>query len=731
MPFCIYVDFESTSEQHFEVQDTSSPITTSVFVKQTTQIFGYYVKCGFDRSLSRYVTFIGNECIRNFIASVKSDALKMHIEFLNKLNMEKQLTKDEHDISESSTECHLCERPFYSYDPNESKMADYCHISGKFQGVAHKTCISKFRIPQHIPIVFHNLSDDTRNAIISCIKEHFKNDKLTLTSFDSEKNISFSQKIAKTIELRYIDSYRFMEASLQELAATLDDGKFAISRAIFKTYSCSELVRDHFINKDTSRPDAYLEKNVLIFADIFENFRNVCYRAYNLDPTHYYTTSDLAWDAMLKHTKINLELISDITIHHFLRKGFRNNITYCKPNHSTANNKYIETHDTDDESKYLVHLKVNNLFEWAMSQKLPFDKFKWLSKSEILEIDFVNLPIDSDYGYIFEVDIVIPEKFHESLKDFPFCPETIGNDKITQLDLNLNTKTKYVIHYAALQQCLTAGLNVSTIHRVLKFRQECWLKPFIDYNTHLEQNAVNEFDKLFFKIIFDAIFQRIIDKTDLQQDMKTMAIVCDQYEAEKLISQSNFRKCTILNENFVAIEMKDTTILHDKSIYIGLAVLDLTKYFIYDFHYNIMKNKYHDHIKLLYTDTYSFIYQIVTNDFYQDLKDDAALLEIFDSSEPDKIQPLGYSKTTMFGKFSDKNKGSFLMEFVALCAKVYATKIYTKSIKNEDGTIEPPVPALNHNGEMMTHGIARFCSRNRFENIRDKIYSENLVQCLF
>ena len=107
--------------------------------------------------------------------------------------------------------------------------------------------------------------------------------------------------------------------------------------------------------------DLYLKTDVLLLADIFEKFRNTCLDNYGLDPCHYYSSPGLSWDAMLKMTKIELELVSDIDMHLFVEKGIRDGISFIAKSkiHSKANRKYMECYDSSKESKYITYLDAN------------------------------------------------------------------------------------------------------------------------------------------------------------------------------------------------------------------------------------------------------------------------------------------------------------------------------------------------------------------------------------
>ena len=129
--------------------------------------------------------------------------------------------------------------------------------------------------------------------------------------------------------------------------------------------------------------DLYLKTDILLLADVFEKFINTCLDYYGLDPCHYFRSPGLSWDAMLKMTGTELELISDIDMHLFVEKGMRGGISYIAKRHSKANNKYIKCYDSSKEGKFIMYLDANNLYSWAMSQYLPYGVFEWLNQKDI------------------------------------------------------------------------------------------------------------------------------------------------------------------------------------------------------------------------------------------------------------------------------------------------------------------------------------------------------------
>ena len=121
--------------------------------------------------------------------------------------------------------------------------------------------------------------------------------------------------------------------------------------------------------------DHYLKEDVLLLADVFENFIATCFKFYGLDPCHYFSSPGLSWDAMLKMTGIKLEKISDIGMYYFIEKGTRGKVSYIARKYAKANNKYMNDYDTGKPSTFITYLDMNNLYGWTMSEDLLYGEF--------------------------------------------------------------------------------------------------------------------------------------------------------------------------------------------------------------------------------------------------------------------------------------------------------------------------------------------------------------------
>ncbi len=147
--------------------------------------------------------------------------------------------------------------------------------------------------------------------------------------------------------------------------------------------------------------------DVLILADIFESFRNVCLEHYGQDAAHYVSSPQLTWDAMLKYTDCELELISDPDIFRTLDSGMRGGIVMITKRFARANNKFLGTahFDASLPTTHIIYLDANNLYGWAMSCSLPLDGFRWMDEQEWSMLDWCAQEPEQEMGYILLYDI--------------------------------------------------------------------------------------------------------------------------------------------------------------------------------------------------------------------------------------------------------------------------------------------------------------------------------------
>ena len=224
-----------------------------------------------------------------------------------------------------------------------------------------------------------------------------------------------------------------------------------------------------------------------------------------------------------------------------------------------------------------------------------------------------------------------------------------------------------------MKQALNHGLILKRVHKVIEFEQKAWLEPNIMINTELRMQAKNDFEKDFFKLINNAFFGKTMENVRNYRDIK---IVTTDKRRSILVSEPNYHSTKYISKDLLIIEIKKVEVKMNKPIYLGQAILDLSKTLMYEFWYDYIKPMYGDKAKLCYTDTDSLVIHIKTDDFYNDIANDVERL--FDTSnynkKGDRPLPIGKNKKVI-GMFKHETGGKIMTEFCALRAKTYAYKL--------------------------------------------------------
>ena len=372
VPFIIYADTESLIKPIECCEPNPQNSSTKKYQKHEPISFSYYIKC-FDDNVFKPVlrSYTGEDAMQKFVESLEKDV----IEIAKIPPKEMIFGEKEKERFKEETVCWICKKEFddtadeNGYKKN-GKVRDHFHYTGRYRGAAHNSCNIMYRKPKFIPVVFHNLSGyDSHLSIknlgytpgnIDCIP----NNEEKYISFT--KNIEVGSYINKKKEflpvnwkIRFIDSFKFMSTSLDKLVGNLPEEAFTNLEKYYtgdkltlvkrkgvypyeymdslerfeetklppKEAFYSNLKNEGISDEDYTHAqkvwdvfemehlqdyhNLYNETDVLLLADVFENFRNLCLEIYKLDPAHHFTAPGLAWDAALKKTEVELELLTE------------------------------------------------------------------------------------------------------------------------------------------------------------------------------------------------------------------------------------------------------------------------------------------------------------------------------------------------------------------------------------------------------------------------------------
>ena len=244
---------------------------------------------------------------------------------------------------------------------------------------------------------------------------------------------------------------------------------------------------------------------------------------------------------------------------------------------------------------------------------------------------------------------------------------------VEKLVPNLRDKKSYVIHIQALNQALQHGLRLHRIHRAIEFDQLPWLKTYIDFNIQLRTAATNDFKKDFFKLMNNSVFGKTMENIRKHRNIK---LVMTEEKYLRMVMKPNFKSGVLFVENLMGCEMGKIKVVMNKPVYLGQAILDFSKIIMYEFHYDYMVPKYSlEKLKLCYMDTDSLVYDIKTEDFYEDIANDVEAR--FDTSGYSKTEfrPLHIGlKKKVIGLMKDELGGKIMTEFVASRPKLCSYK---------------------------------------------------------
>ena len=360
IPFIIYADTESLIKPIQTCGAYPEKSYTKKYQKHEPISFSYYIKC-FDDNVFKAVlrSYTGEDAMQKFVEWLEKDVIGIANIPAKKMIFE----KEEADRFNEETKCWICKGEL-----GEDKVRDHCHYTGRYRGAAHNSCNLNYRKPKFTP---HNLSGYDSHLFIKNLgfttgnTDCIPNNEEKYTSFT--KNIEVGSYVNKKEEtkpiyhkIRFIDSFKFMPASLDSLVNNLPEDAFNNLKKYYtgdklslvkrkgvypyeymdslerfketklppKEAFYSRLTNEGISDEDYTHAkkvwkvfkmehlqdyhNLYNETDVLLLADVFENFRNICMENYKLDPAHYYTAPSLSWDACLKITDVKLELLADV-----------------------------------------------------------------------------------------------------------------------------------------------------------------------------------------------------------------------------------------------------------------------------------------------------------------------------------------------------------------------------------------------------------------------------------
>ena len=777
---------------YFDMEAYLSPVDQSDASKGKSRVIDEHIPSGFcaytvsqsPHIPNRLVTYSRPDCMPVFFDHLMKEQTRLasiegkNIEML-------PITKNQQEKYDETTHCKNCDKPFSA---KNRKVRHHCHATGNFISALcnscnlqvkarrqrihdRKTYVSKLKPNRNeliqpvdttdkqykffISVVGHNMSKYDSKFIFKHFNPRVASKyggqdgkyppNVEITALNLEHFISF-----EIFYLRFIDSLKFLSASLETLVQSLlgscdhpfdkfehiseqlkldDEGKkLMIEKGTFpyEWFSSlekfnepslppidsfySNLKEENITREEYKRAqavwmkfncktfkdyhDLYLVSDVLLLADCFEYFRKSALDSYGLGPSMYLTLPSFSWDACLRFTDIKLQLIRDPKIHLLFENNIRGGVSSINCRYAKANIPDSPDFNSNLPASHILYIDANNLFGMSMASRLPVNNFKFIDDPQNFDVN--SIPDDSPVGYVIECDLIYPPELHDSHNCYPLALESLiitenllstycksfGQKHVEcrKLVHNLMNKTKYVVHYQNLKFYLEKGMKLSKIHRVLEFTQSAWMKPSIDFNTKKRQEAKSKVDQEKFKLTVNSLFGKTMEQV---RNRRNIQLVCDPNKVKKLTSKPQLEQFRIINDDTALIDRVRAKVTLDKPIYCGFAILELSKLPMFECHYDLIKPKYGDRAKLLFTDTDSLTYHLTTNNLDADLKD---LQDHLDTSNYPKDHPLYSTQNAKVrGKFKNECPEEFPIEFVGLRSKMYSLKLKNGSKNTAKG----------------------------------------------
>ena len=424
----------------------------------------------------------------------------------------------------------------------------------------------------------NNLSEPNKNLSIDVLKQRFYN-TYQLCQNNDEK---FKLLLRKGVyPYEYMDSWekfnlpvpldkKYYYSKLND--ANIDDSDLDHVKNICSTFNVDNLGIYH---------DIFVKSDTALLADVFENFRDTCLDINKSDPACYLSAPGFSWHSCLKMAGQTLELLTDENMLLSFEKGIRGCICNAIHKYAVANNKYMKNYDSSKPSSYLMYVDANNLYGYAMSKKLPTSNVKWETDLSIFTEEFIkNYNEESDIGYLLVVDVIYPENLFKEHQYLPFLPNQTKINKVNKLTCDLCDKKQYSIYIATLKQALVKGLNLETVHSAINFKQDAWLKPYVDKNTNLRMHAANEFEKDFYKLLNNSVYGKTMENVRMHRDIR---LVTSDKKRSTLASEPNYYSSKHISDSLLIMEMTLREVYMNKPVYLGQVILDISKMLMYDF----------------------------------------------------------------------------------------------------------------------------------------------------
>jgi hypothetical protein len=679
--FVIYADIEATNVK----------IKLSDNTIKTKQIPNSY--CLFCPDL--YSVGLKNQYIKIFMHNNPDVLMK---QFLSDLDNMTQCIKFHKDVGMVMSEddirrynladmCEHCGVMFGDVDDNGKRIYKVRHhdnITGKYMAAWCSRCnFLESDNNIHITVIMHNLRGYDSHHIIKYAGKYINNRGVDDQFYCGKSSEQFNY--IRVGKYEFVDSYQHLKASLDKLVefqtelplcdklnihpllrrkgvypyswvddynkfnhttlpsieafyndledkpCSVDEYNHAIN--VWNTLGCNTF-KDYHIH--------YLKSDVILLADVFENYRNMCLKEFQLDPAQFISAPSLSYVAGLKFTGCKLDALTDINMYQFFHSALRGGL--CNVGELT----YCNVYDKQDE--HIIGLDINSLYPYSLMFPMPISDFQWVTPT----MDMINnYRLEDEYGYFIECDIHVPKSIHNKFSPYPLFPERIDG----KLMCTLFDKDHYIDHVLSLQFGVKHGYVITKLHRAIKFKQSCVLADYMNYL--LEKRKFTKratFQDEFYKLLANSFFGKTIEDPLKYRNYKTAS---GRKNIIKLANNEHIIDFHKIDDEFILAELLKNKVMYKKPKYIGATILSISKVVMANYYYDWLIPMFGDNMKFIYTDTDSLVIWVKHPNLKQYMMQPENN-EIFEIGEHNKRVP---------GRF--KLEKDNIVEFKAYCPKQY------------------------------------------------------------
>ena len=539
---------------------------------------------------------------------------------------------------------------------NKLKIVHHNHSfsTNNILGFICRECNLQLKNDYIIPIYFFNGMKYDNSIILKSLCDIYK-DEITLkcigNTSESFKMIHFKFKNMK-YSFKLLDICNFVKGSLSNLSHKLLDENKVITKKHFpnnfellKTKICFPyefLTKENVFDKELPSIDKfysslklkniskedyektleiykklncknikefleiYLKLDVCLQSDVFNTFRQIIFDKFEIDCTKYITSCSLSLDLMLKHTNISIELFKDITLFDYVNNSILGGICIASQNIA----------DNDDGKSVISSCDIVSLYPSIMVQKMPVGSYKFVSK-----FDRYKYGQNKDHGCLLLCEVYSNKKVLENkiLNHFPalLSKTSIDYDHLsdfqkTNLKQNYKSSKKIIGHHGynknvylsfeMYEMMRSLGYKIK-IKRVLEYRHENFMKPYIDFLFEKKSyyKSINDLGMSnTFKILANSLFGVTLTRVEKFRDFK---IVATEEQVDKQVKKPNYLCRNIVNENLSIVELEKTSVIYSYPILIGSIILQNSKARMFEYLYKIYPKVFGDDYKVLYMDT--------------------------------------------------------------------------------------------------------------------------------